>query len=185
MPKIFLISSPSGGGEDSVIQGLKKCLRFKRVVTTVTRPMFKGEKQGKPYYFVSVKKFKGMLKKNEFIEWAHVYGNYRGCAKNEIQRLLGQNLPIIWKVDWQGVITIKKQFPKALAIFISPPSYKILEKRLLARGRDTRKEIQRRKKFTQEWLKKKHLYDFVALNREGRLKETVKKVCGIIKKNSE
>lgn len=182
MPKIFLISSPSGGGEDSVIQGLKKYLRFKRVITTVTRPMLKGEKQGKPYYFISEKKFKDMLKKNEFAEWARVYGNSRGCTKKEIGRLLSQKLPIIWKVDWQGVVTIKKQFPKALAIFISPPSYKILEKRLLGRGRDTIKEIRKREKFTKAWLKKKHLYDFVVVNYEGKLPKTIRRVAGIIQR---
>lgn len=180
MQKIFLISSPSGGGEDSVIEGLSRSLKFNRVITTVTRPMLKGEKQGKPYYFVTEKKFKGLLKKNAFVEWAKVYSAYRGCTHEEIKRLLRKKLPIIWKVDWQGVKSIQKLFPNSVSIFIAPPSYKVLEKRLMRRGRDSLKDIKKREPFTKVWLKHKNIYDHVILNKEGKLQETIEKVKKII-----
>lgn len=180
-PKIFLISSPSGGGEDSVIEGLTKHIQFNRVITTVTRPKLKGEKNGKPYYFVSELYFKKLIKTKQLIEWARVYGDFRGCTKGEIARLLKKNKPIIWKVDWQGVVTIKKLFPESISIFIAPPSYQALEKRLIARGRDSIKDIKKRKQFTKRWLTKKHIYDHIVPNPDGKLKETVKKISNIIK----
>lgn len=180
MPQIFLISSPSGGGEDSVIEGLQKKMRFHRVITTVTRQKRKGEKEKKPYYFVTEKKFKKMLEKNAFIEWAKVYGDYRGCARYEIERLLRKKLPILWKVDWQGIKTIKKIFPRAVAIFISPPSYEALKKRLIERGKDTLEEIQSREPFTRKWLKHKNIYDYIVLNKDKKLHETIEKVKKII-----
>ena len=182
-PKIFLISSPSGGGGDSVIDGLEKYLKFSRVITTVTRPIRAREKQGKPYYFITKKKFKKLLRENAFIEWARVYGDYRGCAKKEISRLLKKRVPIVWKVDWQGVKTIKKMYPWAISIFLKPKSYKTLEKRLKKRGRDSLEEIRKRKQYTKNWLLKKRLYDYAAENREGKLKETINKVLKIIKKS--
>lgn len=155
-------------------------MRFNRVITTVTRPKRKGEKMGKPYYFVNENRFKKLIKNEQLIEWACVYGNFRGCTKSEIARLLKKNKPIIWKVDWQGVVTIKKLFPESISIFIAPPSYQELEKRLIARGRDTLEDIKKRKKFTQHWLTKKHIYDHIVPNPDGKLKETIKKISNII-----
>lgn len=183
--KIFIISGPSGAGEDSVIEELQKKLNFSRIVTTVTRKPRAGEKQGKPYYFISINEFKKLIKNNELIEWAIVYGDYRGCPKKEIERLLKKNKPIFWKVDWQGVKIIKKLLPDAVSIFIAPPSYKILEKRLIKRGKDSMERIKYREKETKEWLKHKNIYDYIVINEEGKFNETVAKVKNIIKKELE
>jgi guanylate kinase len=137
MPKIFIIYGPSGSGQDAVIEGICKQTPCNRVITTVTRKMRPGEKQGQPYYFISTKKFENLLENNAFIEWARVYGDYRGCEKKEIDRLLKMNKPIIWKVDWQGAKTAKKLYPKSIVFFIQPPSPDILKKRILKRGLDS------------------------------------------------
>lgn len=184
MNKIFIISSPSGGGEDSVISGLAKKIKFNRVITTVTRPILAGERQGLPYYFVTVPEFKKLIKRNEFIEWAIVYGDYRGCTKKEITRLLKLKKPIVWKVDWQGVATIKKLYPQAVAIFIAPPSYDSLVKRLIKRGRDTMADIKKREAFTKQWLAKKNVYDRIVVNQDGQLDKTIKAVAEIIRDNA-
>lgn len=182
-PQIFIISGPSGAGEDSVISGLQKKMRFNRVITTITRPRRKGEKQGKPYYFTTVKKFKQMIKNDELIEWAIVYGDYRGCTKKEILRLQKKRLPILWKIDWQGVKTVKKIMPKTISIFIAPPSYKAVEQRLIARGKDSKATIKKRAEFTKEWLKHKDIYDYMVINKEGQLDQTIEKILKIIKKH--
>jgi guanylate kinase len=181
-PKIFVICGPSGAGEDSIIDGLEKKVKFNRVITTVTRKKRPGEKQGHPYYFISVTKFKALLKKDSFVEWAIVYDDYRGCTKKEIDRLLKLGQPIIWKVDWHGAKTIKKILPKSIIIFITVPSYKTLEQRLLKRGQDSLQKIKKRKQFTQQWLKQKKFYDYKVINYDGKLKESIKKVLAIIKK---
>jgi len=181
--KIFIISGPSGAGEDVIINGLKKKIKFNQLITTVTRKMRVGEKQGKPYYFTTVKKFKGMIKNKEFIEWAIVYGDYRGCPKKEMGRLIKLDKPIIWKADWQGAKTVKKVFPNSVvSIYINTPSYQILEKRLMRRGWDSKQTIENRKKFTLEWFKHKDIYDYIVTNYEGKLDQTIEKFVKIIKK---
>lgn len=180
--KIFIISGPSGAGEDSVIEGLKKNREFNRVVTTVTRKPRKGEGQGNPYFFITPDEFKEMIKKDEFIEWALVYGDYRGATKKEIERLSSLNDPVLWKVDWQGVKTIKKAIPEAVSIFITPESYEDLEKRIKERGENAEDTIKNRAQETKVWLEQKDIYDHTVVNKEGKLEETIKKVEEIIEK---
>jgi len=181
--KIFIISGPSGVGEDVIIDGLKKKIKFSQLITTVTRKMRTGERQGKPYHFVTVKKFKLMIKNKEFIEWAIVYGDYRGCPKKEIKRLLKLNKPILWKIDWQGVKTAKKVFSnQVVAIFIVPDTYQILEKRLIKRGWDSVQTIKNRKKFTLEWFKHKNIYDYIIINHQGKLRQAINETAAIIRK---
>jgi guanylate kinase len=181
--KIFIISGPSGAGEDAVIDGLKKKIKFNHLITMVTRKMRPGERQGNPYHFVTVKKFKEMIKGDKFIEWAVVYGDYRGCPKKEMTKLLKLNEPIIWKADWQGVETAKKIFTDlVVAVYINTPSYKILERRLVLRGWDSMQTIENRKKFTLEWFKHKGIYDYIVTNYEGKLDQTIDKIEKIIKK---
>jgi len=178
--KIFIISGPSGAGEDSVIEELQKSLQFNRVITTVTRKPRKGETNGNPYYFISVDEFKKIIDNDGFIEWAIVYGDYRGCTKKEIERLFDEKKPVFWKVDWQGVKSIKEIIPEAISIFIAPPSYDVLEQRLIKRGKDSKETIKEREKFTRNWLDHKDIYDYVVINKEGKFEETVKKAKKII-----
>ncbi|MBU1164240.1 guanylate kinase [Patescibacteria group bacterium] len=183
--KIFIISGPSGAGEDSVIKGLKKNIKLNQVVSSVTRKKRRGEKQGKPYNFISVADFKKMIKNNALAEWAIVYGDYRGCPKSKIEKLQKKNFPILWKIDWQGVKTVKKKYPESISIFIAPPSYNSLKKRLLKRGTDNNKTIQKREKFTKEWLKHKNVYDYTVVNEDGKLPKTIDKITKIIQKHSK
>jgi len=180
---IFIISGPSGAGEDAVIDNLKKKIKFNTIVTTVTRKKRKGETEGKPYYFISEKKFKDLLAKKEFIEWAYVYDCYRGCTFKEIERLKKLNQPIVWKVDWKGVKSIKKTFPEAVAIFITVPTYQTLVNRLEKRGLDSPQIIKEREKYTKDWLKQRKLYDFTIVNYDGKLNEAVAEIEAIIKKS--
>ncbi len=177
---IYIISGPSGAGEDSVLEIIDKDLGANRVITTVTRPMRPGESQGRPYYFVSRQQFQTMLANDEFIEWAEVYGDLRGCTKQEISRLQALDRPILWKVDWQGVKSLKKIFPKAVAIFIMPPDYETLERRLVKRDTDDPEIIKRRADFSREWFKHQDVYDHVVINADGQLEATIQRVKAII-----
>lgn len=180
--KIFIISGPSGAGEDSVIKAISKKIKFNRIRTTITRNPRRGENQGKPYFFVTVKKFREMLKRNEFIEWAIVYGDYRGATKKEVKRVLKLKHPIMWKVDWHGVNAIKKIMPATVAILVAPSSYKILEKRLKKRRKDSIYTIKSREKESRDWLHHKKIYDYVVMNKQGELNKTIDKVEKIIRK---
>lgn len=177
----FIISGPSGAGEDSVIEGLAKKIKFERVVTVVTREKRKGEREGRPYRFVSVVEFKKMIEKGDFFEWAKVYGDYRGATKKEIERLKKKKILVLWKIDFQGVKTLKRKMPGVLAIFIYPPSLGLLKKRLIKRGKDSLETIERRMVFTKKWLAQKGVYDYIVVNRENKLEATIDRVFDIIK----
>lgn len=180
--QIFIISGPSGAGEDSVIEGLRKYFQIERVVTTTTRKMRPGESQGNPYYFINREGFIKRRDNNEFIEWAEQYnGNLYGVTKEEIERVEKSGKVGIWKIDWKGVITAKKLFPEIPAIFINAP-LNILEKRIRKRDDVTEEYIKERTEYTKEWLKHKDIYDYEVINEDGKLNEAIAQTAEIMKK---
>lgn len=181
---LFIISGPSGAGEDSIIEGLKEYFPIERVITTTTRDMRPGEKEGNPYYFISQKEFQKGIKENKFFEWAKEYNdNYYGVTHNEIKRVINSNKIGIWKIEYKGVITAKKLFPKIIAIFINAQIDDLI-KRIQKRGNVTKKYLEERIKYTKKWLKHKEIYDFEVENKEGELKEAIKQTAEIIKKHT-
>ncbi|OJI06888.1 hypothetical protein BK004_01985 [bacterium CG10_46_32] len=182
---LVIISGPSGGGEDSVIESLiKRGLPIERVVTTVDRPMRPGESEGHPYYFKSRKEIDSMIANDEFAERAEVYGSKRGATKKELERVMALKNKIgIWKMDWKGSQTAKKEYPDALAIFITAENIDKLIERLKKRG-DAPEYIQSRIEYTKEYYDNKGIYDYEVINEEGKLEQTVDKVIAILKKES-
>jgi guanylate kinase len=183
---IFIISGPSGSGQDSVAEGLKKLLPIERVVTSTTREMRDGESHGFPYYFISQKEFKNKLKNDEFAEYAQEYNNqFYGVTKDELKRVADSGKIGIWRIEYQGVITAKKKFPEIKSIFIAPPSLEVLKKRILKRDPGVSEEfIKERMEYTKGFFKHEDIYDFKVVNEEGKLEETVVKVAEIIKNES-
>ena len=185
--KIFIITGTSGAGKDSVIEKIKeKGFDFEQVKTTVSRPMREGESEGKPYYFVTPEEFKKKINNRELVEYALVYGKYYGAERKEIERCLKTGKPVIWKVDIQGVPTIKKNYPDSVCLFISAPSFETLEKRIRGRAKDNKETIQKRMKIAKEEMQDANvnpLYDHVVINEEDQLEKTVDKVIGIIKES--
>lgn len=184
MNNIFIISGPSGAGEDSIINKLEKLIPLERVTTTTTRPMRSGESEGRPYFFISEKDFKNKIKKNVFFEWAEEYnGNLYGVSKKEINRVKKSGKIGIWKIEYKGVLALKKLFPKIIAILIFAP-LPVLKNRIMSRDKNiSKKYLQERMKYTKEWMRHKNIYDFIIMNEQGKLNEAVKKVLKIIDKN--
>jgi len=183
MSKIFIISGPSGAGEDSIIDGLNKYFDVERIITTTTRKMREGESNGSPYYFTSKEDFLNRIKLGDFIEWAEQYnGNLYGVTKEEIERVKKSGKVGAWKIEWKGVITAKKIYPEIKSIFITVPDLKILEDRIRRRSNVSEEYIKQRMKYTKEWLKHTDIYDYKVVNEEGKLDKTIKKVADIIKK---
>lgn len=180
---IFIISGPSGSGQDSVIEGLQKILPIERVITATTRPMRPGESQKNPYYFINKTEFKKALKKNKFFEHAKEYnGHYYGVARREINRVKRSKKIGIWKMEYKGVVTAKKLMPGITAILIYAP-LKILEKRIRRRGKNiTDAFIKERMDYTKQFLEHKNIYDYKIMNKEGELNKAVNNVAKIIKK---
>lgn len=181
--KIFLISGPSAAGEDSIIRGLKKIISFEKIITTTTREMRPGEIQGDPYYFISKEEFESGLERDEFYEHAKEdRGNLYGVTKKEFERAMSVGGPVIWKVDYQGVLTAKKLFPNSVAMLIDVPP-EIVEKRIRRRDNASEEYIKGRLEHAKGWYDNRDKFDCSIKNEEGKLDEAIQKVAEIIKKH--
>lgn len=183
---LFIISGPSGAGEDSVIKGLEKIMPVEYIVNTTTRQMRFGEIDGKSYHFIAKEQFEDGINKGDFVEWAKQYnGNLYGVTKTEIQRVAETGKIGIWKMEYKGVETAKKLYPEIVAIFLNAPSLEILADRIRRRDGVSEEYIQERMEYTKEWLKHTDIYDYTVINEEGKLNEAIEKVAKIIKKHAE
>ncbi|MBU0671149.1 guanylate kinase, partial [Patescibacteria group bacterium] len=117
------------------------------------------------------------------IEWAKVYGNYYGSTKKEVEDKLSKNEVVVVKVDPQGARTFKKMMPEAISIFIMPPSYEYLEKRLVNRETDTKEVIKQRLETARKELENLLDWDYLVVNEEGKLDEAATEVKEIIDNN--
>ncbi len=182
--KIFIISGPSGAGEDSVIEGLRKHFEIERVITSTTRSMRPGESQGKPYYFLPREEFEKKIKNNELAEWAEEYNNnLYGVTKSELERVADSGHIGIWKIEYKGVMTVREKFPEIKSIYIAPPSLEVLRERIQRRNPDISEEyIKERMDYTKEWIRHEDIYNYKVVNEEGKLEETIEKVAEIIRK---
>ncbi|MCX6765427.1 MAG: guanylate kinase [Candidatus Moranbacteria bacterium] len=179
---LFIISGPSGAGEDSIISGLKKYFPIERVITTATRLMRPGESQSKPYYFISRDEFQKKIGKGDFIEYAKEYNNnFYGTEKKELERVKNSGRVGIWKIEYQGVITAKNLFPEIPVIFITVSNLKILEDRIRRRDGVSEEYIKERMEYTKQWMKHKDIYDYKVVNEEGKLDEAIAQTAEIIK----
>lgn len=184
MGKLFIITGPSGAGKDSVIYRSKdQGLNFAQVITTSTREIRAGESEGHPYHFISEEEFKKLIDGKEMIEWAKVYGNYYGSTKKEVEDKLSENEVVVVKVDPQGARTFKKMMPEAISLFIMPPSYEYLEKRLVNRETDTKEVIKQRLETARKELENLLDWDYLVVNEEGKLDEAATEVKEIIDNN--
>lgn len=185
MGKLYVITGPSGAGKDSVIYKAKEeGLKFEQVITTSTREIRSGESEGHPYYFVSQTEFEKTKDSDGMIEWAEVYGNFYGSTKDEVESKLKENDVVIVKVDPQGARTFKKLRPDSTTIFIMPPSYEYLEKRLINRETDTKEVIKQRLDTAKRELENLLDWDYLVVNEEGKLKEAALEVKEIVEEKS-
>lgn len=180
---LFIVSGPSGVGEDSVIEGLKSVLPIERVVTTTTREMREGEFQGNPYYFISTEEFQEKIVRGEFVEYAQEYNdNFYGVTKEEIERVANSGNIGIWKIEWRGVVTAKKLFPGIVAIFLTVSDLAVLEDRIRRRKPDVSEEyLRERMEYTREWLKHTDIYDYTVYNEENELEKAIEDIAEIIR----
>lgn len=178
---IFIISGPSGAGEDSVIAELKKDLDIEKIVTTTTRMMRPGEIDGRDYYFISKEEFEKGISNGDFFELAKEYNdNFYGVTNSEIERVKKSGKVGIWKIEYKGVIYAKEKIPNIVAIFINAESLEILEARIRRRDNVTEEYIKERIEYTKEWIKHLDIYDYRVINKENKLDEAVAEIKQII-----
>ncbi len=180
-PLLIVISGYSGVGKDATLDRMKKAgFPFHRVLTATTRPKRQGENDGVDYHFLSEGKFRQMIKANQFLEWAEVYGNYYGVPKQEVREALKKGQDTIVKVDVQGAATIKQVLPDAVFIFLMPPSMSELVNRLEQRYGLASAELDLRLSKAQEEMKSLPLFDYVVINHTDDLDLTVNQISAIV-----
>jgi len=180
-PLLIVISGPSGVGKDTVVQRMQeRGMPFHFVVTANTRPKRENEVHGKDYFFVSKEEFARMIEQNELIEYAVVYGDYKGIPKQQVREALATGKDVIMRLDVQGAESVRKLAPEALLIFITTESEEELVGRLKARKTETRDELAIRIATARKELKRVGEFDYVIINHDFKLDETVDAVAAII-----
>jgi guanylate kinase len=143
--KLIVLSAPSGAGKTTIaheIMRINPSLRFS--VSATTRPRREHELDGVDYSFLTKQEFQRRVKAGEFVEWEEVYGDYYGTLRAEIDRVITGGLSILFDVDVKGGLSIRKQYPDALLIFIRPPNVETLLERLRNRRTEDEQTIRRR-----------------------------------------
>ena len=162
---LFVVSSPSGGGKGTLIsRALNAIPGLSYSVSYTTRAPRNGELNGRDYFFVSPEQFEQMVAANEFLEWARVHRHLYGTARQQVWREMSQGRDIILEVDVQGAASVRKLVTNSVSVFILPPSFEVLRKRLLARGTDSREELEVRLRNAPSELNQYDQFDYVIIN---------------------
>ena len=175
----IVLSSPSGAGKTSISKRLLKidqsiCLS----ISCTTRPIRKGETHKKDYLFLSDKQFLDLIKKNQFLEYAEVFGFRYGTLRKTIVNFFKKKKDVLFDIDWQGFQQLKQSNLEVVGIFILPPSKKELVNRLKTRGRDTKSEMKKRMNLVQNEISHFPEYDYVVVNKDINI--CVKQIKNII-----
>ena len=178
---IVVISGPAGSGKGTVVKALRRKLPDLGLsVSATTRSPRPGEVDGEHYYFISKEEFERRIATGEILEHTIYCDNYYGTPKSELERISAEGKDIIFEIEVNGAIQVKKLFPEAVAIMLLPPSAKLLESRLRGRGTETEEVIKNRLKRAREELKLLHHYDYLVVNGEGMIDDCAELIVDII-----
>ncbi|MBK9940290.1 MAG: guanylate kinase [Kouleothrix sp.] len=180
-PLLVVLSGPSGVGKDSILMRMRDVgFPFHFVVTATSRPMRPGERDGYDYHFVSEQQFESMIEQGELLEWAEVYGHYKGIPTSEVRQALQSGRDVILRIDVQGAATIKQLAPEAVFVFLVPGSFDELRTRLQWRRTESADQIERRLQMARREMDALGQFDYVVLNREDHLDDAVGQIRAII-----
>ena len=163
--KTFIVSGPSGVGKSTVLKALfaqRSDLYFS--VSATTRAPRAGEEDGVHYHFLTQMEFEEMIGRDEFLEYAQYVGNYYGTPKKYVDAAMEEGRDVILDIEVQGAQQICAKRPDTVAIFVAPPSWEELERRLTARGTDTPEKIHKRLLRAREEVRTAHTYNYFVIN---------------------
>jgi guanylate kinase len=164
---LFIISAPSGTGKTTLCKQLATNLPgLWHSISYTTRKPRPGEEHGRAYYFVGEQTFQEMAARNEFVEWAHVYGHLYGTPWKSLTEKIDQGIDVLLEIDVQGAMQVKKRFEDSVSIFILPPSMTELRARLQTRASDTEEEIKRRLHKVKEEVWSYREYAYIVRNED-------------------
>ncbi len=167
---LVVISGPSGVGKGTVRKALFEMEGHDLVysISMTTRPKREGEVDGADYFFVSVEEFERRIKEGKFLEYAKFVGNYYGTPKDKIDEQLAKGKEVVLEIEVQGANQVREKAKDAVFIFIAPPSRDSLYRRLIRRGTENNKAIQKRMDKANREFPLAHQYDYIVVNDEVR-----------------
>lgn len=181
VPLLIVISGPSGVGKDTMVMRLgERGVPFHFVVTATSRPMRPGELDGRDYHFYSKAQFERMIEQGELLEWALVYGHYKGIPKREIRDALLSGRDVVLRVDVQGAATMRRLVPNAVQIFVMPGNMDELRDRLAGRSTETPEEIGQRMAVARGEIERIREFEYVVFNRAGQQDAAVAQIQAIV-----
>ena len=164
---LFVIAAPSGGGKTSLTRALlerEPALRLS--VSYTTRPPRPGERDGVDYRFVTEERFMALKAAGEFLEHAHVHGNWYATSATWLKEEVMAGHDVLLEIDWQGASQVRRLIPESVHVFLLPPSLDSLERRLIGRGQDDRATIARRLDAAREEMRHCGQFDYVIINQD-------------------
>ena len=165
--RLFVMAAPSGAGKTTLTRMLLAADPAIRLsISYTTRPPRPGEQNGREYHFIDVPRFESMREAGDFLEWAHVHGNYYGTSKRWIVEQRAQGHDVLLEIDWQGAQQVRKAFSDPVGIFILPPSVEALRERLVGRGQDSDEVIARRVAAARAEMSHVGEFDYVIINND-------------------
>ena len=162
---VFVVSGPSGSGKDTVLKGLfaeNPDILFS--ISSITRAMRPGEREGEKYNFISREHFEEMIKNDLLLEHNVFVGNYYGTPRIPVEKAVSEGRDIIIEVDVNGAAQIRKKLPGAVTVFIMPPSFEELKRRLVGRGTESEELIEKRLRSALDEIRRAEEYDYIIVN---------------------
>jgi guanylate kinase len=179
MSIVYIVSAPSGSGKSTLVAELLKTIRnLDFSISYTTRPPRGPEQNRKEYFFVSKEEFQAMIRADEFLEYADVFGNYYGTARRFLREAKEHGNDLLLDIDVQGASQIMQRVPNAVSIFILPPDWETLERRLRSRGLDPEAVIRRRLDTARREIENYSKYDYILVNDE--LQQSVDQLKNIV-----
>jgi len=184
MPKVFVITGPSGVGKGTLIRGLRERLpELQLSVSATTRAPRPGERDGVEYHFLSATEFERRAEAGEFVEHAAYSGNRYGTLRSELERQLEDGAPVVLEIEVQGARQVRETLPEAVQVFIAPPSREALHARLVGRGTDVPEQVQERMRTAERELESRPEFAHVVVN--DRLEDATGELEAIVRRALE
>jgi guanylate kinase len=177
--RLFIVSSPSGGGKGTLIRHvLGSVPGIRNSVSWTTRPRRPGETDGVDYHFVGEDAFREMRERGGFLEWAVVHGNYYGTARSVVEQELSEGRDIILEIDVQGAASVRAAAEDAVSVFILPPNFEALRERLRLRGTEDPETVALRLKNARAEVMRYYEFDYVIINED--LKRAARQLAAVV-----
>ncbi len=178
---LFIISGPAGSGKGTIVKRVRELAEFDFSVSATTRSPRPGELEGVHYFFVGKQEFEEKIAAGEMLEYAEYVGNYYGTPKKPVEKALSAGKNMILDIDVQGALQVKEKLPEAIMVFVLPPDFATLMRRIRGRGTESPEIIDKRMQKARVELECFDQYDYIVTNRDNDVENAAQDVLAILK----